>query len=132
MAAKVRPDFKLPITEARYFFGRSNLLAAVQRSPFQVRILLGGRRLGKTSALNAIRDRLLNASESQPYRAFPVLFNLQQEQPESLDNLRYLLIARLQEAMVQQKKEQNQAGEKVTAVFSDSFRGENLAFLALN
>ena len=104
MAATVRPDFRLPITESRYFFGRSDLLSAVQRSPFQVRILLGGRRLGKTSTLYAIRDRLLNASEREPYRAFPVLFNLQQEQPESLDNLRYLLIARLQEAMVQQKK----------------------------
>lgn len=69
------------------------------RSPFQVRILLGGRRLGKTSALRAVEWNLLNPRSNYPRRAFPVLINLQLEQPKDLDNLRYLLIARLREAI---------------------------------
>lgn len=100
VATFVRPDFKLPIADTRYFFGRNDILAAIERSPFSVRILLGGRRLGKTSLLNAIQNRFLTSSNSD-YRAFPVLFNLQQERPENLDHLRYLMIARLQEAVAE-------------------------------
>jgi len=92
-------NFRLAISKPDYFFGRQKLLANVMRSPFQVRIILGGRRLGKTSTLNAIQWTLFN----QNSRAFPVLFNLQQEQPESLDNFRYLLILRLQEALIQKQ-----------------------------
>ncbi|NES84465.1 MAG: TrmB family transcriptional regulator [Moorea sp. SIO2B7] len=73
------------------------MISAVKRSPFQVRILLGGRRCGKTSVLNAIRNIFLDKNQDS-YLAFPVLFNLQQERPENLDHLRYLLIARFQEA----------------------------------
>ena len=53
---KQRPfdNFRVTITDPPYFFGRNELLAAVQRSPFQVRILLGGRRIGKTSLLRAV------------------------------------------------------------------------------
>lgn len=69
------------------------------KSPFQVRILLGGRRLGKTSALRAVEWNLLNPQSKYPRRAFPVLIDLQLEQPKDLDNLRYLLIARLREAI---------------------------------
>ncbi|NET43190.1 hypothetical protein [Okeania sp. SIO2B3] len=90
MATFVRPDFKLPISDTRYFFGRNDILKAVERSPFSVRILLGGHRLGKTSLLNEIQHRFLTSS-NYDYRAFPVLFNLQQERPENLDHLRYLL-----------------------------------------
>ncbi|MBE9039414.1 ATP-binding protein [Oscillatoriales cyanobacterium LEGE 11467] len=100
MAASVRPDFRLPIDESRYFFGRKNLLTQVERSPFRVRILLGGRRLGKTSTLNAIKRNLLSLGKSER-QALPVLFNLQQERPNSLEQFRYLLIARLQEAFAQ-------------------------------
>jgi hypothetical protein len=103
MAAFVRPDFKLPIADSRYFVGRTDILEAVARSPFSVRILLGGRRLGKTSLLTAIQNRFLTAENSN-YRAFPVLFNLQQERPESLDHLRYLMIIRLQEAFAEYKE----------------------------
>lgn len=95
-------NFRAAIDDLRYFFGRRDLLSAVERSPFQVRILLGGRRIGKTSTFNAIRSRLL-ASGDRDRRAFPVLFNLQQERPENLEHLRYLLIARLQESIVQSK-----------------------------
>lgn len=103
VATFVRPDFKLPIADTRYFFGRNDILKAVERSPFSVRILLGGHRLGKTSLLNAIQNRFLTSSNSD-YRAFPVLFNLQQERPENLDHLRYLMIARLQEAFAEYKE----------------------------
>ncbi|NER03471.1 MAG: TrmB family transcriptional regulator [Okeania sp. SIO3C4] len=103
MTTLVRPDFKLPISDNRYFFGRNDILAAIERSPFSVRILLGGHRLGKTSLLNEIQHRFLTSSNSD-YRAFPVLFNLQQERPENLDHLRYLMIARLQEAFAEYKE----------------------------
>lgn len=100
MAASVRPDFRLPIDDDRYFFGRSNLLSEINRSPFRVRILLGGRRLGKTSILNAVKRTLLGVGKDDR-QAFPVLFNLQQERPKSLEQFRYLLIARLQEAFAE-------------------------------
>jgi Sugar-specific transcriptional regulator TrmB len=100
MATSVRPDFRLPIDESRYFFGRSNLLSEIERSPFRVRILLGGRRLGKTSTLNAVKRTLLGVGKDDR-QAFPVLFNLQQERPKSLEQFRYLLIARLQEAFTE-------------------------------
>jgi len=91
-------NFRLAIADPRYFFGREKILSAVTRSPFQVRILLGGRRMGKTSTLNAVTWTLLNTSN-----AFPVFFNFQQDQPKSLDNFRYLLINKLQEAIASYK-----------------------------
>ncbi|MBP5973489.1 ATP-binding protein [Brasilonema sp. CT11] len=92
-------NFRVAITDPSHFFGRSELLNTMLRSPFQVRILLAGRRLGKTSALRAIEWNLLNPNTGNSRRAFPVLINLQLEQPKDLDNLRYLLIARLREAI---------------------------------
>ena len=92
-------NYRVAITEPSYFFGRSELINTMLKSPFQVRILLGGRRLGKTSALRAVEWNLLNPLTNYPRRAFPILINLQVEQPKDLDNLRYLLIARLREAV---------------------------------
>jgi hypothetical protein len=92
-------NFRLPISEPNHFFGRRQIIEAICESPSQVHILLGGHRIGKTSLLNAIRWHLLNVNESQSNRLFPVLLDLQQEQPENLDHLRYLLIVRLQEAI---------------------------------
>ncbi|MBE9087775.1 MULTISPECIES: hypothetical protein [unclassified Tolypothrix] len=92
-------NYRVAITDPSHFFGRSDLINTMLKSPFQVRILLGGRRLGKTSALRAVEWNLLNPTSSYPRRAFPVLINLQLEQPKDLDNLRYLLIARLREAI---------------------------------
>lgn len=111
MAAPVRKrpfnNFRLPISDPDYFFGRDDLLSAIQQFPFQVRILLGGRRIGKTSTLNALRWTLLSTEESYPNRAFPVLINLQKAQPSSLDHFRYLLIARLREAIERTQNDQN-------------------------
>jgi hypothetical protein len=97
-------NFRLAIAEPYYFFGRRNLIAAIKRSPFHVRILLGGRRSGKTSALNAVRWSLLDSHKDENYRAFPVLLDLQKEQPKSLDNFRYILITRLAQEIIQEKK----------------------------
>lgn len=92
-------NYRVAITDPSHFFGRSELINTMLKSPFQVRILLGGRRLGKTSALRAVEWNLLNPKINYPRRAFPVLINLQVEQPKDLDNLRYILIARLREAI---------------------------------
>ncbi|MEH2103461.1 MAG: ATP-binding protein [Nostoc sp.] len=92
-------NYRVAITDPSHFIGRSKLINTMLKSPFQVRILLGGRRLGKTSALRAVEWNLLNPKTNYPRPAFPVLINLQLEQPKDLDNLRYLLIARLREAI---------------------------------
>ena len=97
-------NYRVAITEPSHFFGRSQLINTMLKSPFQVRILLGGRRLGKTSALRAVEWNLLNPNTKYLRRAFPVLINLQLEQPKDLDNLRYLLIARLREAIESWRK----------------------------
>jgi hypothetical protein len=97
-------NFRVAITDPSHFFGRSSLLDTMLMSPFSVRILLAGRRLGKTSALRAVEWNLLNPSTSYQRRGFPVLINLQLEQPKDLDNLRYLLIARLREAIERWKE----------------------------
>ncbi|MCC2692809.1 ATP-binding protein [Nodularia sp. LEGE 04288] len=136
---KKRPfdNFRVAITDPAYFFGQRKLVELVKRSPFEVRILLGGRRIGKTSILRAVEWNLLNFSivtNSEPNdanqgwrekffptfskllkpptshknqallvkevsRGFPVFINLQVEQPKDLDTFRYLLIARLREAI---------------------------------
>lgn len=98
--------FRTAITDPAYFQGRQYLLQAVQRSPFRVRIFLGGRRSGKTSILNALHWTLLQAPLEQPNRALPVFFDFQQEQPTTLDRLRYLLLRRLQEALDTQSQSQ--------------------------
>jgi hypothetical protein len=84
-------NFRLAIDDPNFFFGRNELLSAIRDTPFSARIILGGRRSGKTSTINAIRWTLLNKESS----AFPVIIDLQQEQPKSLDYLRYIMISRL-------------------------------------
>jgi hypothetical protein len=92
-------SFRTAITDPDHFFGRSELLTQIRQSPFEVRVLLGGRRLGKTSVLRAVEWSLLDDSPGKPCRAFPVFLSLQVEQPKNLDNFRYILVARLREAM---------------------------------
>ncbi len=103
---KERPfdNFKTAITDPSYFFGRSQLIETVRKSPFRVRILLGGRRIGKTSTLRALEWSLLDYHPGKPRRAFPVFISLQYEQPQDLDNLRYILVARLREAIERWQK----------------------------
>lgn len=95
-------NFRTTITDPPYFFGRNNFISEVCQSPFQVRVLLGGRRIGKTSTLRAIEWNLLDPHSKR--RAFPIFVSLQVEQPKDLDNFRYLLIARLREAIERWRK----------------------------
>lgn len=97
-------NFKVAITDPPYFFGRDNIIKIVKQTPFLVHILLGGRRIGKTSTLRAIEWSLLNIDTDKLKRAFPVFISLEVEQPESLDNLRYILIVRLREAIDRWRK----------------------------
>ncbi|HEY9834676.1 MAG TPA: helix-turn-helix domain-containing protein [Stenomitos sp.] len=111
MAGQIRTrpfdNFRLAITDPLYFFGRRDLLSEIQRSPFEVRVLLGGSRMGKTSTLNGVRLHFLDAGNQEYFRAFPVLFDFQREQPKSLENFLYLLIARLREAIANPQQEPN-------------------------
>ena len=100
-------NFRLSISDPDYFFGREDIVADMLRSSFEVRVFLGGRRLGKTSVLNAIRWSLLLVDDQEANRALPVLFNLQKEQPTSLDNFRYLLIERLRETIQNPEEEES-------------------------
>ncbi|MDJ0900574.1 MAG: hypothetical protein QNJ55_17365 [Xenococcus sp. MO_188.B8] len=101
MASQIenRPNYRLPITDPLYFVGRRELLKEMQQKPLDVRILLGGRRIGKTSTLNAFQWSLLDPNIDNIVRVFPVLIDLQVEQPKDLENLRYILIARLRESI---------------------------------
>lgn len=129
-------DFKLGISNLDYFFGRKDIISEVLHSPFKVRVLLGGRHLGKTSVLNAIRWRLLDVDQQSRNRALPVLFNFQREQPKSLENFLYLLIDRLKET-IQNPKEENGFGFDVRQSYRRFLRqisnaGVNLFGIKLN
>jgi hypothetical protein len=98
-------NYKLAINHPEYFFGRGDMISKIVNSPFEVRVILGERRLGKTSTLNAIRWSLLEVENQGMVRALPILIDLQQEQPQSLDNFRYILIERLRETILNPKQE---------------------------
>jgi hypothetical protein len=91
--------YRVAITDPDAFFGRDELLRLIRSSPFTVRVLLGGRRVGKTSLLRALEWHCLDRGNKWERRPFPVFINFELEQPEGVDNLRYILIARLREAI---------------------------------
>lgn len=99
MVTRKFDNFKTAITDPNYFFGRSDFLETISKSPFKVYILLGGRRIGKTSALRAVEWSFLNPNFNGTHRAFPVLVNLQVEQPKDPDNFRYILVSSLSKAI---------------------------------
>ncbi len=92
-------NFKTAITDPVYFCGRSDFIQRVITTPFRVYILLGGRRIGKSSVLSAVERSFLNPDLDSAHRAFPVFISLDVEQPESLDHFRYILIRRLRDAI---------------------------------
>ncbi|MBW4581986.1 MAG: helix-turn-helix domain-containing protein [Tildeniella nuda ZEHNDER 1965/U140] len=98
---KDRPfdNFKAAVTDPPHFFGRNKLIEEVQQFPFRIRVLLGGKRIGKTSTLRALEWNLLEPAPNKSRRAFPVFISLRYERPNSLDNLRYLMIDQLRNAI---------------------------------
>jgi hypothetical protein len=60
-------NFRVAITDPLFFHGREDLIDSIKRSPFQVRIFLGGRRIGKTSLLRAIEWSLLEPISAIDY-----------------------------------------------------------------
>jgi len=74
-------NFRTAITSPDYFCGRTEFLHDVIDSPMAVRILIAGRRLGKTSTLHAIEWTLLHPTAGNLNRAFPVYVSFPREQP---------------------------------------------------
>ena len=92
-------NYKTAITDPVEFFGRKAWLQTVMRDPLRIHLLLGGRRLGKTSALRAVEWSFLDQDSPVHDRPFPVFINLQREQPKDPSNLRHILIDRLGDAI---------------------------------
>jgi AAA+ ATPase superfamily predicted ATPase len=92
-------NYRTAIDDPEFFFGRTTLLKYFRQNPGWVHVLLGGQRIGKTSTLRAIEWSMLELPPDRPHSPFPVLINLQTEQPRSADHFRYLLIARLRDAL---------------------------------
>jgi hypothetical protein len=99
MIERPSDQYRTAITDPDDFVGRAALLEQFRRSPRLFRVLLGGRRIGKTSLLRAVEWRLLQPDLAQPRRAFPVYVDLQRAEPRSLPHFRFLLIARLRQAI---------------------------------
>ncbi|MEJ8850184.1 hypothetical protein [Variovorax rhizosphaerae] len=99
--SKIRPfdNYKTAITDPEHFVGRTFLLDAVLARASAVNVLLGGRRIGKTSALRALEWTMLGSRPRAVRRPFPVYISLDVEQPTGLDNFRFILIRRLRDSM---------------------------------
>lgn len=91
-------NYKEVITDPYHFIGRSNWIESILEKPNKVRIILGGRRIGKSSLLHAIQWNMLISNQAA-FRAFPVLINLHAEEPKNMDNFRYILMSRLEDAI---------------------------------
>lgn len=114
---RTRPydNFRLEITEPEHFFGRKILLENVRLSPFEVRILLGGSRIGKSSTLLALASSLLDPHNQR--QALPVFLRLQLEQPNSFENFLYLLATRFEETALQRNVPAQALREKLRLLF---------------
>jgi len=92
-------NYRTAIDDPEFFFGRTALLKYFRQNPGWVHVLLGGQRIGKTSTLRAIEWSMLELPPDGLSFPFPVLVNLQAEQPRNADHFRYLLIERLRDAL---------------------------------
>jgi len=99
MASRPFDDYRTAIDDPEYFFGRTTLLKYFRQNFNSVQVLLGGQRIGKTSTLRAIEWSMLGLPPDGRNSPFPVLINMQEEQPHSADQFRYLLIGRLRDAI---------------------------------
>ncbi len=73
-AGSPRPadGYRLTLRDRRLFIGRQELLQEITGAPLQVRILLGGRRFGKSSLLRAVEWSLVPGHGPTLGQAFPV------------------------------------------------------------
>lgn len=92
-------QFRLGIDDPRYFIGRKLLLDQVKQDPFKVRVILGGRRSGKTSTLLALREKLRSGrkryqpqSDRARNKALPILINWAESSPGNLDEFFYSIV----------------------------------------
>jgi hypothetical protein len=90
-------SYSTSITDPTQFFGRSDWLEKAGANPFNVWVLLGGRRLGKTSALRALEYRLM--SQPTGAQAFPIFIPLELNQPRDLNHFRFVLLDGLRQAV---------------------------------
>jgi len=98
MSSRPFDNYRTAIDDPDYFFGRADLLKYFREKPGWVHVLLGGQRIGKTSTLRAVEWSMLELPPPDRVSPFPVLINLQVEQPRTADHFRYLLISRLRDA----------------------------------
>ena len=92
--------FRSAIDDPRYFFGREDILGRIESRPLRVRMLLGGRRIGKTSTLRAIEWHLVKrAREGGSQRVLPVFISFQIHQPTNLDHFLFIMVDELRRAM---------------------------------
>lgn len=99
MTERPASHYRDTITDPDDFVGRDELLAQIRREPRLLRVLLGGRRIGKSSLLRAIEWRLLRPDLEQPRRAFPVHIDLQRLEPRNLSHFRFILVIELRQAI---------------------------------
>lgn len=119
-------NFKTAITDPPYFFGRKALVDRILKFPYQVRVILGGRRFGKTSVLRATEWNFLSLQRDPISRAFPVLISLEVHQPKSLDNLRYIFIRELRSSIQRWKQVPFQGLQKTYRSFLGQIAEANL------
>lgn len=94
-----KPNLRIAIVDPYYFSGRKALVEEIRKKANEVWILLGGSRIGKTSLLNALEWNLLDTNSQGNGRTLPVLIDLNQVQPESLNHLRFLIVSQLRKSM---------------------------------
>lgn len=90
-------SYSTSITDPAQFFGRGDWLEKAEANPLNVWVLLGGRRLGKTSSLRALEYRLM--SRTSGGQSFPVFIALELNQPRDLDHFRFVLLDALRQAI---------------------------------
>jgi len=104
MPSRPFDNYRTAIDDPESFFGRASLLKYFREKPGWVHVLLGGQRIGKTSMLRALEWSMLELRPDRSNSLFPVLVNLQAEQPQSADHFRYLLVARLRDALARYRR----------------------------
>jgi hypothetical protein len=86
-------DFFSAIDDPQYFHGRRALLDVCRQTPWRIRVLLGGRRIGKTSFLNQFQCEV--AKNSGIARLFTAYMNIGLGVPSGKLDLLNRLLSRL-------------------------------------